>query len=58
MGGGGGTIASDTSGSVGNSPTSGNTDKFGMLNFSRDCLTGAEDDETTEDVEDGKGAED
>ena len=52
-GGGGGTISPDTSGSVGNSPKSGNTGKFGMLIFLRDCLTGAADDETTEDVEDG-----
>jgi hypothetical protein len=52
-GGGGGTISPDTSGSVGNSPKSGNTGKFGMLVFLRDCLTGAADDETTEDVEDG-----
>jgi hypothetical protein len=54
-GGGGGTITSDTSGSVGNSPKSGDTGKFVMFNFLRDCLAGAEDDETTED---GEGAED
>ena len=52
-GGGGGTISPDTSGIVGNSPKSGNTGKFGMLIFLRDCLVGVESTEGIEDVEDG-----
>ena len=55
-GGGGGTIESDTSGSVGNTLKSGNTGNFGMFNFLRGWGIGAvyrEGAETKEDVEDG-----